>query len=366
MSDKFYALMNLCEEAAGPISASEPTRRICISLPQGHGKTCLARAVERAARSNGLLTARYIDGTRNIAANEIRKAKEDGCILLVLDGLPITQSHRSQLLTRVVQAYVHAILFCDPAYIEDSALVTFGAKFVVQHVDEWAIDKLALILGYAREVLHQERFERSGTEDRLLSLSGSALTALTTTIRCGDKAAMLPKLGEQLGALLQIRSALNNVKHIEIRDLLKLLQPFIGNIPSPSSLRVHRLLVEGDTDLRLFQLAAALADSTRRLLAGLELRLIGTAGRGGGTSQLAETIAREQTSPEWYLFLFDNDSSGRAARDLVSKLGQRFLILPQPLATNSWLDDFEIEDLVSVDCVDRFYESETNLLPEAE
>ena len=313
-----------------------------------------------------MLTARYIEATRNIAANEVRKASEDGCTFLVLDGLPTAQSHRVQILTRVIQANIHTILFCDPAYIEDAALLPFGAKFVVQHLDERAIDKLALILGYAREVLHQERFDRSGTENRLLSLTGPTLTALTTAIRCGDNAAMLPQIGERLGALLQVRSTLSHAIDIDISDILSLFEPLIGNIPAASSSRVHRLWVEGDTDLRMFQLAAALADNNGRLLAGLELRFIGTAGRGGGTSRLAETIAREQTSPEWDLFLFDNDSSGRAAGELVSKLGQRSLILPQPLATNSWLGDFEIEDLVSVDCLDRFYESETDLLPEAE
>jgi hypothetical protein len=47
-------------------------------------------------------------------------------------------------------------------------------------------------------------------------------------------------------------------------------------------------------------------------------------------------------------------------------LGQRHLVLPPQLAANGWLEELEIEDLVSLDCLDRFYEGESSLMPEAE
>ena len=104
-------------------------------------------------------------------------------------------------------------------------------------------------------------------------------------------------------------------------------------------------MVEGDTDLRLLKLAAQLSGATQPLLAGLQIGLIGTTGRGGGTSRLRETIAREYTLPEWDLLLFDNDQSGREAAALTTKLGQRHIILPQQLAVCASEANIEIEDL---------------------
>ena len=365
-TQEFAGLLNLCEEAVSAISSSEPRRLICIMLPHGHGKSALARAMERAARADGFDTCQCFDGTRNVVANEVQNLLKDQTALLILDGLPTAQNARQQVLTRLIKGAAHVILLCAPVHAPDAALATFVSRYKTSHLDERSIDKLAIILGYAREAFAQGVADRDVDFSSLRRLPKDVLIALVATVRCGDKAAELPRIGERIGRLIATRLALGDAANVEIDEMITLFEPLIGTMPAGVGPRSYRLWVEGDTDLRLLQLAARLSSTDRPLLSGLEIGLIGTSGRGGGTSRLPETIARERTSPDWDLFLFDNDESGREAGTLIRKLGQRALILPLQLAASASEDNIEIEDLVSVECLDQFYEDEFNLSPESE
>jgi hypothetical protein len=254
----------------------------------------------------------------------------------------------------------------DAVHAPDAALAAFVSRHKTSHLDERSIDKLAIIVGYAREAFSQGVSGHEVDFSSLRRLPKDVLVALVSTVRCGDKAAELPRIGEKIGRLVAARLALGDTANIEIDEMITLFEPLIGTMPAGVGPRSYRLWVEGDTDLRLLQLTAGLSGADWPLLSGLEIGLIGTGGRGGGTSRLPETIARERTSPDWDLFLFDNDESGREAGALISKLGQRSLILPLQLAASASEDNIEIEDLVSVECLDQFYEGECNLSPESE
>lgn len=141
--------------------------------------------------------------------------------------------------------------------------------------------------------------------------------------------------------------------------------------PSKTSIDAkYRLFVEGETDQRMFQLAAQQAHSRLQvdLLKGITINPLGE-GREGGTSQLISVVTEHRTNKVKDIFLFDNDDSGREAVKKAGTMDQRCLLLPREFSRRPEVGDsveVEIEDLLSVDCLDKFYESHPHVSPELE
>lgn len=128
------------------------------------------------------------------------------------------------------------------------------------------------------------------------------------------------------------------------------------------------LVVEGETDVTYLRLAATLAAQQKgwQLLDGLDVRPAGTGREGGGIAvvQHVSELSRDGISA---LGLFDYDTPGRSAFEAAGHQGLERLLLPthfDPLHRDAVEARVEIEDLLPVEIIARFYSSHTSLSPE--
>ena len=125
---------------------------------------------------------------------------------------------------------------------QDAALVAFVTRLIPSHLDDRRSDKLAIILGDAREALLAHGTSGHGVNFGCLShLPKDVLLALVATVRCGDKAAALPRIGEQMGRLLAARLVIGDAASVEIAEMISLFEPLIGNVPIVAGPRSYRL-----------------------------------------------------------------------------------------------------------------------------
>ncbi len=128
------------------------------------------------------------------------------------------------------------------------------------------------------------------------------------------------------------------------------------------------VVVEGTTDVTYLRAAAALADQHWgwSLLDGCELVPAGEDRRGGAQAvwhRLFELTARSVEC----IGLFDNDDVGRRERTMARKQNLRAELLPPEFDRLRLPEDhrsLEIEDLVCLRVLDRFYEEHPDLEPE--
>lgn len=128
------------------------------------------------------------------------------------------------------------------------------------------------------------------------------------------------------------------------------------------------LVVEGETDVIYLRLAAALAEKKNewQLLDGLEIQPAGVGREGGGTA-VVDYVAQLRRDGISALGLFDYDTSGRNAFDAAGRQKLERLLLPahfDPLHRDAVEARVEIEDLLPVDLVVRFYTLHESLSPE--
>jgi len=128
------------------------------------------------------------------------------------------------------------------------------------------------------------------------------------------------------------------------------------------------LVVEGETDVIYLRHAAALAEEKNgwQLLDGLDVQPAG-AGREGGGIAVVQRVAELRRDGISALCLFDYDTSGRDAFETASRQNLERLLLPtnfDPLHRDAAEARVEIEDLLPVDMVARFYAAHESLSPE--
>jgi hypothetical protein len=128
-----------------------------------------------------------------------------------------------------------------------------------------------------------------------------------------------------------------------------------------------RLWVEGESDLRLFKLVCRLALPLHGvdLEEGLSIIPLGE-GREGGTSKVTEIVVSRRTKRNKDIFLFDADEPGRHAQEELDVLDQEVLFLDFKVACSRVETDVEIEDFISLACLDRLYRAYPDLRPEKE
>ncbi|MEV6907052.1 hypothetical protein [Amycolatopsis sp. NPDC051071] len=118
------------------------------------------------------------------------------------------------------------------------------------------------------------------------------------------------------------------------------------------------LVVEGETDEVYLRRAAELALEQRgwHLLDGLQIEA--PTGRTGGGSAVVDRLLELRRKDVAQIGLFDRDSAGLAAYDMARKLGLKRLQLPakfDPLARDDQSAVVEIEDLLPIELLDRYY-----------
>jgi hypothetical protein len=136
-------------------------------------------------------------------------------------------------------------------------------------------------------------------------------------------------------------------------------------LPEPRPMQV---VLEGDTDVIYTRRAADLVKIARDwdLLSGLELQAAAS-GRGGGAEAVTARLLGLRESGITAVGIYDNDAPGRRAVKLARERGLHWLLLPEnldPLRRRGDQLAVEIEDLLPVDLLMRFYEQHSDLLPE--
>ena len=147
------------------------------------------------------------------------------------------------------------------------------------------------------------------------------------------------------------------VQHIAAR--------FSPSMPEPQPVQV---ILEGDTDVIYMRHAANLAETAHNwdLLSGLELQPAGS-GRGGGGEAVTARLIGLREGGVIAVGIYDNDAPGRRAAKLARERGLTCLLLPEgfdPLRRRGDQVAVEIEDLLPVDVLMRFYEQHSDFLPE--
>lgn len=158
---------------------------------------------------------------------------------------------------------------------------------------------------------------------------------------------------------------------IGIADVLSALVATIREEQPCEHEDVIRIVVEGRTDATYLEAAARLAREQwgTDLLSGCRVAPPGEDRQGGAGPAVRELISLEAQGVS-AAGLFDDDDPGRtAARDArkYTNLNQKVNLLPaefDPLKNPKGSGKIEIEDLVSLALIERFYEANPNLQPE--
>ena len=165
-------------------------------------------------------------------------------------------------------------------------------------------------------------------------------------------------LGGQLRRPLEAR---------DVSDALLASLRVISNVfPGQSAPAV--VVVEGSTDVTYLHAAAALASEHWgwSLLDGCEVVAAGEDRRGGAEKVWHRLFELTAHSVEC-IGLFDNDDVGRREHKVARKQNQRAELLPPDFDRLRLPEDhrsLEIEDLLCLRVLDRFYEEHANLEPE--
>jgi hypothetical protein len=128
------------------------------------------------------------------------------------------------------------------------------------------------------------------------------------------------------------------------------------------------VIVEGSTDVTYLVRAAQLAESELgwRLLDGCDVRSAGE-GRAGGARAVWQRLIELVANSVECVGLFDNDEVGRKEAAAGRGLGLRVELLPPGFDRLDFAPDqrtVEVEDLLSIELLDRFYDQHPDLEPE--
>jgi hypothetical protein len=194
------------------------------------------------------------------------------------------------------------------------------------------------------------------------------LGALATLLQAplSDRVRLLPNLANNIAEALRLQIELRPGQAFPHDELALILIQFFAPSSQKNS-SGFRLWVEGDTDCHILRIVSRLAKQSKGtdLEEGLAIVPLGEE-REGGTSKAQAIVLLEQTKRNRDLFLFDFDESGRSAQDTLRLLQQDTMLLEPELSCSRSNADVEIEDFISLACLDRFYEAQVDLRPEME
>ena len=365
-SPEFRDLLRLCRDFAFADSGeSSAPRKAYLFLPASHGKSSIAKAITIQASAGGLKAVR-LDGTLGTTSKELKDLQTKKDFLVIVDGVPEASPARSMLLERFNALTGSAILFARPEYSTDASLRPDVSAVSIEHVDERFADKVAWLLGMVLESLRDDNGTVS--EDSitaLRSLSAGVFTSLCR-VHLGEKVSQMRSLSEKIGQTIQLGLSLGTTPVLSDEDLASIFVEFHSSGHTQNFVG-FRLWVEGESDSRLLNLVCRLAQPVYGVDLGQGLNIIPLGlGRDGGTSKTMEIVVGQRTKRNRDVFLLDFDEPGRHAYQELEMLDQDVVLLDAKLACSRMGEDVEIEDLISVGCLDRFYSENPSLRPEKE
>ncbi len=362
LSPEFHEVFQLCRDVV--LSARAKFRKAYLFLDAQHGKTSIAKAADAEARFHGFASFR-LDGTAGIARDNLRvlQAKRDA--IVIIDDLPETAAHRRVLVERFNAFAGRALLLSRPEYCTDGNLDATVLSLRLSHIDERPIDKVAWIIGLIREQLLLNVDISLVVDDVLGKLPPELLCALTSA-SLGRRLRELPTLAASIAEALTLRFGLDPTQPFPSDELASIFVKFVAGEASEKDQR-FRLWVEGSTDYRILKLVSRLvrAEKGVDLEEGLAILPLGE-DRDGGTSRLSDVVLSRRTRRNRDLFLLDCDQPGLHAKEELDILEQDVLLLEPRLSCSRSDTDAEIEDFVSLACLDQFYEEHAELRPEKE
>jgi hypothetical protein len=365
-SAEFNGIFQLCEDALAIVDNGEANERHAhIFLEQHHGKTSIAKALEIEGKAKGIRSL-YLDGTIGLTQKTLLDLKGATDALVIVDGLPEAAPSRTILLERFRNLTGKAVLFASPNFSHDVGLVSSVPSAQLSHVDERPLDKIAWLLGLIREALgSSNEGGPEGLTQSIARLSVSSLLSISR-IALGARVKDLKLLADKFSDLIQLRTDLGPLEHLSPEDVMELCLEFFAP-PSAMSRVGFRVWVEGDTDTRLLKLASKLGRTKYDvdLEESLSIISLGT-GRDGGTGKILSIIVERGTRKNSDLFVFDCDDPGRQAKDKVATLDQDAILLDPKLSCSRCDLEVEIEDFISLGCLDRFYLQNAEFRPEKE
>jgi hypothetical protein len=359
-SPDFRKIFNICRcVVEGSETPNAASSKAYLFLGKYHGKTSIAKAVEREAQSKGLST-RLLDGKEGATQKTLMELVSDRNVVTILDGLPEASASRRTVLERFNRLEGRGVLLALPEYAADATLDDRTPTLLLSQIDQRPMDKLAWLIGLIREGLFDEAGRIPDALSRELGrIPGKAMLTLVGS-HFGERITRISSLGRSIAEALRLRAGLESETPLPQEDLAEMFMQFYADRDADSA-QGFRLWVEGETDSRLFALVAKLA----KLEGGLAVLPLGL-DREGGTAKAIEIVIKERTRRNKDIFLFDSDQPGRHAKEELGVIGQEAILLDPKVSCSRVEPEVEIEDFVSLACLDRFYEEHTQLRPEKE
>ena len=364
-STEFRNLIQLCHEFASPGAETPIGSKAYVFLERFHGKTSFSKATYNEAMAKGVY-AHYFDGMIGSSANELRNLEERTDATIIVDGLPEAAKQRTALLSRFNLLKGRAILFSPTEYLSDATLSPNVSSVRLSHVDARLSDKLALLIGLTREYLRDESGSlREPIAEALRKMPVKVLVTLSSA-PLKSKLSEISDLARGIAQAIGLRVSLEPDEPLPEEDLAAIFIEFYSR-DAGNSAPGFRLWVEGESDCRILKLVSKLMVQARGvdLEEGLTILPLGQNSEGG-TSTVVDVVLANRTKRNRDIFLFDSDAPGRHAQEKLQGLGQEALLLDTAIACSRVQSEVEIEDFISLSCLDRFYECHEHLRPEIE
>lgn len=365
------------------VAAADPkTRRLCdivdelaqgkssftlIQGDRGSGKSTLAAAAEAAFIRAGLDHV-VLDARRPETHHDVFKAlNRDGArpIVLMDDSETATSSVRSLLDKRALLSG----LFITASSIGSDIAQKFSGEdcyyVSLPHLQLRASTLLLIASLTWQELLGSDaRLSSACDESAVMALMQGPFVTGAWMLREVLSAVVEQLIAERDIAEGSLRRRLTNV---DIASALtaRMATSFSPASPQPDAIAV---IVEGDTDVVYLRRAGQLALQQRNwdLLDGLSLQAAGAGRAGGGEAVTARLLAITDGGAS-AVGIYDNDAPGRRAAKLAQDRGRRKILLPEvldPLGRRGDEIVVEIEDLIPVELLTRFYLETQDAIPQ--
>lgn len=365
-SEEYRKLLSVCRRFGAPCaSPSQTAEKAYLFIESHQGKSAFSRATEVEARSNGI-AAWCFDGAVGVTQKKLREVQSQTDSVVIIDGLPELADHRRVILERFNALSGRGLLFALPEYLSDALLDSRIRKVTLSHVDKRPADKLAWLIGLVREILRDENGIVQRPRADILSQLPIKLLLALSRVPLGARVGDLRVLAAEIAESMRLNIELQPGQPFPPEELAVIFTRLFATTTSRGG-PGFRLWVEGVSDCQILHIASRLAKQELGidLEEGLSILPLGE-GRDGGTSVATEVVLSEQTKRNKDIFLFDFDEPGKHARDELQILHQDVVLLDPKLSCSRSSSGVEIEDFISVDCLDRFYLANSNLRPELE
>lgn len=340
----------LSEIAAG----SKDALRVALLSDDDDERRMIASAIVGLGAELGL-QIKLSNDSWGIWARDARNARDSGKIIHVLTEvppLPKAQQGFASILGSL-------ILLWPPQFAGSEVTPDRIEAVILAPFSERPLEKAAHVVDAVWATLNsiEEGDERQAAIDLFARLDVNALFGTCIDVTKLTTSSLAREAGNRLASSLRVQSALRPGEALSAAEIYRALSP------QPDRLAPHlrRLWVEGSTDAAMIRLAERLAAADAPgLLDGIHIEAI------GGVAQVEAALQRCNRSPSLELSMFDADADGKMGESKVRDQGFPALVLDRSNAMGACDDEWVIEDLLTVSCLDRFYSAHRNLRPARE